>query len=82
MIRYRRGEITGLDRPRLEQLCCECYGVVKTQRVRAVTVQLAETLAACVREMSPLSERLDQAHSEALLDPLTGLKNRRGFERC
>jgi diguanylate cyclase len=53
-----------------------------TQRVRAVTVQLSETLAGCVREMSALSERLDQAHSEALLDPLTGLNNRRGFERA
>ena len=34
VIRYRRGEITVLDRPRLEQLCCECYGVVKTESDR------------------------------------------------
>src|SRR5579871_6210654 len=34
VIEYRRGEITVLDRPRLEQLCCECYGVVKTETDR------------------------------------------------
>jgi CRP-like cAMP-binding protein len=31
MIRYRRGHITVLDRPGLEQRCCECYGVVKAE---------------------------------------------------
>ena len=34
VIRYRRGEIAVLDRPRLEQLCCECYAVVKTESDR------------------------------------------------
>ena len=29
VIRYTRGQITVLDRPRLEQLSCECYAVVK-----------------------------------------------------
>jgi CRP-like cAMP-binding protein len=38
VIRYRRGEITVLDRPRLEQLCCECYGVVKTESDRLLTL--------------------------------------------
>ena len=28
VIRYARGRITVLDRPKLEQLCCECYAVV------------------------------------------------------
>jgi CRP-like cAMP-binding protein len=31
LISYKRGRITVLDRPRLEQACCECYGVVKTE---------------------------------------------------
>ena len=34
VIEYRRGHITVLDRPRLEQLCCECYGVVKAETDR------------------------------------------------
>jgi CRP-like cAMP-binding protein len=33
-IRYRRGQMTILDRPKLEQLCCECYGVVKKETDR------------------------------------------------
>jgi CRP-like cAMP-binding protein len=31
LISYKRGRITVLDRPRLEQICCECYGVVKAE---------------------------------------------------
>jgi len=34
VIRYSRGHITVLDRPRLEQLCCECYAVVKRETDR------------------------------------------------
>ncbi len=34
VIRYVRGHITVLDRPRLEQLCCECYAVVKRETDR------------------------------------------------
>lgn len=29
-----------------------------------------------------LTEQLERARAEALLDPLTGLRNRRGFERA
>jgi CRP-like cAMP-binding protein len=29
VIRYARGQITVLDRPLLERLCCECYAVVR-----------------------------------------------------
>ncbi|MGB7740142.1 MAG: Crp/Fnr family transcriptional regulator [Steroidobacteraceae bacterium] len=38
-ISYSRGRITVLDRPRLEQLCCECYSVVKreTDRIEGMT---------------------------------------------
>ncbi len=31
LIRYRRGQIKVLDRPRLEQAVCECYAVVKKE---------------------------------------------------
>jgi CRP-like cAMP-binding protein len=34
VIRYARGHITVLDRPKLEQLCCECYAVVKKETDR------------------------------------------------
>jgi CRP-like cAMP-binding protein len=34
VIKYSRGKITVLDRPRLERLCCECYGVVKKETDR------------------------------------------------
>ena len=33
-IRYRRGHITVIDRPLLEQMSCECYGVVKRETDR------------------------------------------------
>src|SRR5579864_5244090 len=36
VIRYSRGSVAILDRPRLEEMCCECYAVVKreTDRLR------------------------------------------------
>jgi CRP-like cAMP-binding protein len=34
VIRYARGQITVLDRPQLEILCCECYAVVKKESDR------------------------------------------------
>jgi CRP-like cAMP-binding protein len=37
VIEYRRGQITVLDRPKLEQLCCECYAVVKRESDRLLS---------------------------------------------
>jgi len=34
IIRYMRGRISVLDRPKLEELSCECYAVVKTETDR------------------------------------------------
>jgi len=34
VIKYSRGRITVLDRPKLETLCCECYAVVKKETDR------------------------------------------------
>ncbi|WP_203301454.1 Crp/Fnr family transcriptional regulator [Marinobacter sediminum] len=38
VINYHRGHITVVDRPNLEQLCCECYGVVKRETDRLESV--------------------------------------------
>ena len=35
MIRYTRGQVTILDRHRLEATACECYGVVKAEYARS-----------------------------------------------
>jgi len=35
MIRYTRGQVTVLDRNRLESTACECYGVVKADGLRS-----------------------------------------------
>jgi hypothetical protein len=40
VISYARGQITVLDRPRLEQLSCECYGVVKRETDRLLPARL------------------------------------------
>jgi CRP-like cAMP-binding protein len=34
VIRYHRGQITVLDRPKLEKMTCECYSVVKNETDR------------------------------------------------
>jgi hypothetical protein len=34
VIRYHRGRITVIDRPKLESLACECYAVVKRETDR------------------------------------------------
>jgi CRP-like cAMP-binding protein len=39
VITYSRGQITVLDRPRLEELSCECYGVVKTETDRLLPLR-------------------------------------------
>jgi diguanylate cyclase len=53
-----------------------------TQRMHVVTGELTGVLTARAREVEELRERLEVAQSEALLDPLTGIKNRRGFDRA
>lgn len=40
-IRYQRGRITVIDRPRVETLSCECYQVVKDETDRLATYALA-----------------------------------------
>lgn len=40
VIEYSRGQITVLDRPRLEELSCECYAVVKRESDRLLRPSL------------------------------------------
>jgi CRP-like cAMP-binding protein len=40
VIRYSRGHITVVDRPKLEKLSCECYAVVKKETDRLLTPYL------------------------------------------
>jgi diguanylate cyclase len=53
----------------------------KTAAARASAADLGAQIAASAREVSTLREQLDQVQSEAVTDPLTSLKNRRGFDR-
>jgi CRP-like cAMP-binding protein len=39
VIKYSRGNITVLDRPRLEELSCECYAVVKKETDRLLAMR-------------------------------------------
>jgi CRP-like cAMP-binding protein len=39
VIQYSRGQIIVLDRPQLEQLCCECYAVVKKESDRLLPLR-------------------------------------------
>ena len=39
IIEYSRGHITVLNRPKLEELCCECYAVVKKETDRLLPYQ-------------------------------------------
>ena len=55
VISYRRGQITVLDRPRLEALCCECYAVVKTETDRLLPYGIRPPGAPHVQPGSPLS---------------------------
>lgn len=38
LIAYNRGRITALDRPRMEAQACECYGVVKQEYARLLSI--------------------------------------------
>jgi CRP-like cAMP-binding protein len=42
VIRYQRGHIKVLDRPRLESMSCECYAVVQKEIMRLMPLEQAE----------------------------------------
>ena len=65
---------------RLREIVAEM--LVGTQKMQHVTADLSAKLQARTAEVNALTENLRRAQSEALLDSLTGLKNRRGLERA
>ena len=54
----------------------------ETTRMHTATQTVTDRLDARTQEVRALTRQLEQAQTEALLDPLTGLKNRRGLERA
>jgi diguanylate cyclase len=55
--------------------------VQRTAGIHAATQTVTETLGSRTEEVRALTRQLEQAQTEAMLDPLTGLNNRRGLER-
>lgn len=53
-----------------------------TQDMRGAIGSLVARLEASRQEVAALRQEVHRARSEALLDPLTGLSNRRGFDRA
>ncbi len=54
----------------------------ETARMHAATQAVAEKLENKAQEVGALTEQLERAQTEALSDPLTGLANRRAFDRA
>ena len=54
----------------------------ETQQMCTASVVLARRLDTSAQQVVTLTQRLEQVQAEALKDPLTGLLNRRGFERA
>ena len=60
LISYSRGRLTILDRPGLEQLTCECYGII--------TEQYRLSLGTSLRRRTDGAEAAQQAQSAAIFD--------------
>ena len=60
VIEYNRGQITVLDRPKLEGLCCECYAVVKKETDRLLPPQKHddESSPQVLKSSSPLNDAM------------------------
>lgn len=54
----------------------------ETQRAQSSSQAISQRLRSEVERVRALAQRLEQARAEALIDPLCGLENRRGFERA
>jgi diguanylate cyclase len=52
-----------------------------TQQMQRVAAEFTERFESNAKEVATLQARLKEAESDAFADPLTGLSNRRGFDR-
>jgi hypothetical protein len=68
VIKYSRGEITVLDRSRLEQLSCECYALVKaeTEQLPLAAVFLAGLVLVSCATMPPETSRSVRGAQQAI----------------
>src|SRR5690242_10564642 len=55
VVRYTRGQITVLDRPKLERLCCECYAVVKRETDRLLPQPLDPSQLETGRDLADIA---------------------------
>lgn len=69
MITYSRGQITVLDRPRLEQLSCECYEVVRKETNRLLPLHPPH-----LRRDRPLTDGLKSANLPMARDELKAIE--------
>ena len=90
------GEQTGLFSQTLEQSRSQMAAAVsldgirylidglmtETVRMQTLSLDLSRKLETRAKEVRLLSEQLERARTEAVIDPLSGLNNRRGFERA
>ncbi len=67
-----------LDAPKLGALINNMAG--DTNKMRGLMQSLQSELAASQQQVEKLHKELQSARGEALIDPLTGILNRRGFE--
>ena len=57
VIRYSRGQITVLDREKMERLCCECYAVVRKETDR-LSSRAIRPAASAYRQLRQVPDRL------------------------
>ena len=67
-----------LDAPKLDALINNIAG--DTNKMRGSMQSLQKELEVSKQQIEQLNKELDSARGEALIDPLTGIFNRRGFE--
>ncbi len=79
-----KGHAESLAVPQEPEKICEIVAemLADTQKMQTLSDELSAKLNVRTNEVNALTESLRRAQSEALLDSLTGLKNRRGLERA